>query len=92
MGLTSYLNEMLDVEEEMEVTSINTVLPTLEPASLDATRALYLAVLDRNVHLRTKVEAQIEEITALYEAKESAEADFESEHVEKVLMTDKARN
>lgn len=92
MGLASYLKEMLDVEEEMEVTSINTVLPTLEPASLDATRALYLAVLDRNVHLRTQVEAQIEEITALYEAKESAEVDFESEHDEKVLMTDKAHS
>ena len=44
------------------------------------------------MQLSAVVQNQNEEISALYVAKESAEADFESEHDEKVLMINKARD
>ena len=92
VALTSYLDMMVYEEEEMEVASVNTVIPTLESTSLDAMRALYLEVLDKNVQLSTVVQNQNEEIDYLHEAKMSAEADFESEHDKHVLMTEQARN
>lgn len=49
-------------------------------------------MLDRNVQLSIVVQNQSEEINYLHEAKVSAEADFESEHDEKVLMINKARD
>ena len=91
MDVTSYLSMMSD-EEEREVTSVTTVVPTLESSPPDTIEALYLAVLDRNVQLSTVVQNQSEEINYLHEAKMSAEADFELEHDRRVLMAEQARN
>ena len=78
MDISSYLSMMNDMEEEREVTSVTTVVPTLESSPPDTMEALYLAAVDRNVQLGTVVQKQNEEISVLYVAKESAEADFES--------------
>ena len=92
MGIASYLNMMIDVEDDMEVTSINTVMRALESTPTETMGAMYLSVLDRNVQLHNMVQHQKEEISDLYGAKESAKSDYEIEHDEKVLMTDKARD
>ena len=92
MDISSYLSMMNDMEEEREVTSVTTVVPTLESSPPDTIEALYLAVLDRNVQLSTVVQNQSEEINYLHEAKMSAEADFELEHDRRVLMAEQARN
>lgn len=80
------------IEEEVDVMSFDQVPPTEELSTGESMKALFMSVLDRNIHYCQEVKELKEELQAVREDKASMEGMWEEEHDDRVLAMDKVRD
>ena len=87
------------LEEEVEVMSFDQVPPTEdqvppteEMSTGEFMKAMFMSVLDRNVHYCKEVKELKEELQAVRKDKTSMEGMWEEEHDDRVLAMDKVRD